>query len=257
MSKKAIVTGAGHGIGKTIAIELAKAGYDVGITYSGSSVEQINDTLERILAAGQKGYIERMDLTDAANIKPAMDALTASLGGLDVLVNNAGATKFVPFIDVTIDQFDQLMSIDYRGTYFCAQYAARHMIAHGVKGVIINIASVHVYYNFPKASIYAPNKAAVEKLTQHIALELAPYGIRCNSVSPGYIKVTDPDSVPAREKMMVSRIPAQRIGQPVEIANMIRFLISDEAEYITGSDFLVDGGARLPALLDNVYVKQE
>lgn len=257
MNKTAIVTGAGHGIGKTVAIELAKAGYDVGITYSGSSAEQINDTLRQILDTGAKGYIERMDLTDPSNIKPALDSLTEKLGGLDVLVNNAGATKFVPFIDVSVEDFDTLMSIDYRGTYFCAQYAARHMITHEKKGVIINIASVHVYYNFPKASIYAPNKAAVEKLTQHIALELAPYGIRCNSVSPGYIKVTDPDFVPAREKMMVSRIPAQRIGQPVEIANMIRFLISDEAAYITGADFLVDGGARLPALLDNVYVKQE
>lgn len=255
MSKTAIVTGAGHGIGKTVAIELAKAGYDVGITYSGSSEEQINDTLNQILATGQKGYIQQMDLTVPENIKPSMDALTEKLGGLDVLVNNAGATKFVPFIDVTIEEFNQLMSIDYRGTYFCAQYAAKHMIAHDVKGVIINIASVHVYYNFPIASIYAPNKAAVEKLTQHIALELAPYGIRCNSVSPGYIKVTDPNVVTPREKMMVSRIPAQRIGQPVEIANMIRFLISDEAAYITGSDFLVDGGARLPALLDNAYIK--
>ena len=196
-----------------------------------------------------------MDLTDPDNIKPAMDALVEELGGLDVLVNNAGATKFIPFLEVSREEFDELMSIDYRGTYFCAQYAARDMIARGKKGVIINIASVHNYYNFPKASIYAPNKAAVAKLTQHIALELAPYGIRCNSVSPGYIKVTDPNVVSEREKMMVSRTPMQRIGQPVEIANMIRFLISDEAAFITGSDFLVDGGARLPALLDNVYVK--
>ena len=255
MRKAAIVTGAGHGIGKTVAAELAKAGYDVGITYSGSSDEQINDTLNQIFAAGVNGFKQRLDLTDARNIKPAFDELTAKLGRLDVLVNNAGVTKFVPFTEVTIEDFDTLMSVDYRGTYFCAQYAAKHMIANGVKGCIINIASVHTYYNFPIASIYAPNKAAVAKLTQHIALELAPHGIRCNSVSPGYIKVTDPNVVSAREAMMVSRIPAQRIGQPVEIANMIRFLISDEAAYITGSDFLVDGGARLPALMDNHYIK--
>ena len=254
MRKAAIVTGAGHGIGKTVAIELAKAGYDVGITYSGSPQEQINDTLEQIQAGGARGYIQRLDLTAAENIKPAFDELMQQLGRLDVLVNNAGATKYVPFTEVTIEDFNTLMSVDFRGTYFCAQYAANYMIAHEIKGVIINIASVHVYYNFPAASIYAPNKAAVEKLTQHIALELAPYGIRCNSVSPGYIKVTDPAIVTPREKMMVSRIPAQRIGQPVEIANMIRFLVSDEAAYITGADFLVDGGARLPALLDNHYV---
>lgn len=171
MAKIALVTGAGHGIGKGEAIELAKAGYDVCISYCGSEEQ------------------------------------------------------------------------------------AKDMIRHGTRGCIINTSSVHRGTNYPKASVYGPAKAAVYKLTQHMALELAPYGIRVNSVSPGYIKVTDPNVVTDREKMLVSRIPAQRTGQPEEIAAAVLYLISDAAKYVTGSDITVDGGQLLPSAVDNTYFK--
>ena len=129
------------------------------------------------------------------------------------------------------------------------------MIRHGTRGCIINTSSVHRGTNYPKASVYGPAKAAVYKLTQHMALELAPYGIRVNSVSPGYIKVTDPNVVTDREKMLVSRIPAQRTGQPEEIAAAVLYLISDAAKYVTGSDITVDGGQLLPSAVDNTYFK--
>lgn len=255
MSKKLIVTGASRGIGKAIATELAKDGWDIGFTYSASPEEKIDGILQTLRSFGVSAFAQRLDVSDAESIAPALDRLTDRLGGLDAFINNAGVTKYIPFLDATVDEFNSLMGIDYRGTYFCAQYAAKYMIAHETRGCIINIASVHSGINFPAASMYGPNKAAVAKLTQHIALELAPYGIRCNSVSPGLIIGPDHVMDPDRLAMMSSRIPAQRQGSPSEIAGIVRYLLSDAAEYVTGSDFVIDGGARLPALLDNHYSK--
>ena len=254
MAKTALVTGAGHGIGKGIALELAEAGYDVCVSYCGSE-EQAMDTKARIEAMGRKCLAVKADLSKLEDIPPLFETFKAHFGPIDVLVNNAGITKFKPFLEVDPEMFELLTGVDFRGAFFCAQAAAKDMVANGTKGSIINICSNHRLTNFPIASVYAPTKAALHKLTQHIALELAPYGIRCNSISPGYIKVTDPNVVTDREKMMVSRIPIGRIGQPAEIAHMVKYLASEEAAFITGSDFIVDGGALLPALMDNTYVK--
>ena len=254
MIKNALVTGAGRGIGKTIAIELAKAGYDVCVSYCGSE-EAAMDTKAQIEALGRKCVAVKADLSQLSEIPPLFETFEKEFGPIHLLVNNAGITKFKPFLEVDPEMFELLTAVDYRATFFCAQHAAKLMIKHGVKGSIVNICSNHRSMNFPIASVYGSAKTAVFKLTQHIALELAPYGIRVNSISPGYIKVTDPTVVSEREKMMVSRIPVGRIGQPVEIANMVRYLASDEAQFITGSDMLVDGGALLPALMDNTYVK--
>ena len=254
MTKNALVTGAGRGIGKTIAIELAKHGYDVCVSYCGSE-EQALDTKAQIEALGRKCIAVKADLSKLEEIPKLFEVYEAAFGTIDLLVNNAGITKFKPFLEVDPEMFELLTAVDYRATFFCAQAAAKLMIKHGTKGSIVNICSNHRSMNFPIASVYGSAKTAVFKLTQHIALELAPYGIRVNSISPGYIKVTDPNVVSEREKMMVSRIPVGRIGQPVEIANMVRYLASDEAQFITGSDMLVDGGALLPALMDNTYIK--
>ena len=231
MAKIALVTGAGHGIGKGEAIELAKAGYDVCISYCGSE-EQAKDTVEKVRALGRRSMAIKADLTKLDDIDPMFDTLEREFGNIDVLVNNAGITKFMPFLEVSPEMF-----------------------GHGTRGCIINTSSVHRGTNYPKASVYGPAKAAVYKLTQHMALELAPYGIRVNSVSPGYIKVTDPNVVTDREKMLVSRIPAQRTGQPEEIAAAVLYLISDAAKYVTGSDITVDGGQLLPSAVDNTYFK--
>lgn len=254
MTKNALVTGAGRGIGKTIAIELAKAGYDVCVSYCGSEAQAM-DTKARIEALGRRCIAVKADLSRLEEIPRLFEVFEAEFGAIHLLVNNAGITKFKPFLEVDPEMFEMLTAVDYRATFFCAQYAAKNMIKNGIKGSIINICSNHRAMNFPIASVYGSAKTAVFKLTQHIALELAPYGIRVNSISPGYIKVTDPNVVSERERMMVSRIPMGRIGQPVEIANMVRYLASDEAQFITGSDFLVDGGALLPALMDNTYIK--
>ena len=256
MSKVALVTGGGHGIGKGIALELAYAGYDVAVSFS-TSPELAEKTAEEIRSLGCRSIALKADLRELTEIGTLFDVLEQQLGPLDVLVNNAGLTKYAPFLETSPELFAEIVHIDFQGTFFCAQRAAKDMIRNGKRGVIINISSNHRMTSFPKDSVYGPAKAAVYKLTQNIALELAPYGIRCNSISPGYIKVTDPSVVTPRERMMVSRIPAQHIGQPGDIAKLVRFLVSEEAEYITGADFLVDGGATLPALMDNTFVKGE
>ncbi len=253
MKQVALVTGAGHGIGKTIALELAKNGYDVGISYCGSK-EQAIETRNLIRQEGCKSEAFYADLSDLEQISTLFEQFFQKFHRIDVLVNNAGITKFKPFLEADAELFNLITGVDFRGAFFCSQHAAKYMVKNQIKGCIINICSNHRLTNFPAASVYAPAKAALHKLTQHIALELAPYGIRVNSISPGYIKVTDPSIVTDREKMMVSRIPVGRIGQPAEIASLVRYLISDEAAFITGSDIIADGGALLPALMDNIYV---
>lgn len=254
MSKIAVVTGAGRGIGKEVALELGRLGYDVAVSCCGSRA-QGEETAAAIRAMGQRSITCFADLSGLEDIDPMFDRVEAELGPIDVLVNNAGLTKYAPFLEVSHEMYDTIMGIDLRGTYFCAQRAAKDMIRNGKRGVIINTSSVHRLTNYPTASVYGSAKAAVYKLTQHIALELAPYGIRCNSVSPGYIKVTDPNIVTDRERMLVGRIPGQRTGRPGEIAAAIRYLISEEAGYVTGTDIIVDGGALLPSVQDNAYYK--
>lgn len=176
-------------------------------------------------------------------------------GKIDLLVNNAGITKFQSILETTPELWEEITNTDWKGAYFCTQQAATDMIRNGTNGVIVNITSIHQTLNFPIASVYGSTKAALHKFTQHAALELAPHGIRVNVIAPGYIKVTDPAVVSERENMMVSRIPAQRIGQPREIAKSVCFLASEDAQYITGSTLFADGGAVLPALMDNTYCR--
>ena len=252
MVKTAFVTGGSHGIGKAVAIELAHAGYNVGISYR-SNPEGAEETLGQIKAAGADGFAVCVDLSKLSEVNILFDTIRERFGAVDVFVNNAGQTKYAPFLDVSPEMFENLVGLDYRGAFFCAQAAAKDMIAAGKKGSIINISSVHRLQNYPTASVYGSVKAAVYKLTQHIALELAPYGIRCNSISPGYIKTGDPAVVSDRERMFISRIPAHRVGSTADIAKAIRYLVSDDASFVTGIDIPVDGGALLPAMQDNKY----
>ena len=252
--KSALVTGAGRGIGRAIAMALADDGWDVGVNYF-QSEEPAREVCGIIESKGRTALAIRGDVGKIGDIAGVFEKFLERFGKIDLLVNNAGITKFKPILETSPELWDEITNTDWKGSYFCAQFAAKDMIRNGTKGVIINITSVHQTLNFPMAGVYGPTKAALFKFTQHAALEFAPYGIRVNSIAPGYIKVTDPATVTEREKMMVSRIPAQRIGQTPEIAEAVCFLASDKAAYITGANLTVDGGALLPALMDNVYYK--
>ncbi|GGE02132.1 SDR family NAD(P)-dependent oxidoreductase [Paenibacillus nasutitermitis] len=254
MSKKALVTGSSSGIGRTIAIELAKNGYDVGFNYFSTHKEEAESACQEAAKYGGTHDVFYGDVSSVASIAHMFAAFIEKYRTIDLLVNNAGITKFQPFLEATEELWDKITNTDWKGSYFCTQQAARYMVEKGVKGSIINITSVHQELNFPHASVYGPSKAALNKFTQHAALELAPYGIRVNAIAPGSIKNDNSEAYTPRQQMFISRTPLQRMGVKEEIAGAVLFLSSDSAQYITGTTLAVDGGAMLPALLDNTYV---
>ncbi len=252
-AKAALVTGASRGIGRSIALALAQAGYDIGVGFR-SCESGARDVCSLIEHKGRRALALRADITDLSQIEGMFDRFFERFGGIEVLVNNAGVTKGAPLLEVTPELWNEITNADWRGSFFCTQQAARRMIADGTPGSIINITSIHDACNFPVASVYGPAKAALAKFTQHAALELARHGIRVNAVEPGCIAIRDGQEQTPRGRMLRSRIPFGRYGTTAEVADLVVYLASDRAAYITGSSFRVDGGALLPALLDNEYV---
>ena len=186
---------------------------------------------------GERGRVEWVvgDLSDPAVPARLVDETVAALGRLDVLVNNAGLTVSKPALELTADDFDELFSADVRGAFLCAQAAARAMGEEG--GVIVNITSVHEYVPRPGFALYAPAKAALGMITRSLALELAP-SIRVVSVAPGAIATERNEEADE----LRPEIPLERAGRPEEVAGAVAWLASDEARYVTGASYLIDGG---------------
>ena len=157
--KTALVTGASRGIGRAIALRLAEDGANVAVIYAGSA-DKAEAVVNEITALGVNAKAYRCNVADSAAVNETVKAVTNDLGKIDILVNNAGITKFMPFLEVSPEMFDTITNVDLRGTFFCAQRAAKDMIRHGTRGCIINTSSVHRGTNYPKASVYGPAKAA-------------------------------------------------------------------------------------------------
>lgn len=252
MSRKvALVTGAGRGIGKAIALELAKAGYDLGIHYSTTS-DGARDTLQQVRALGAKAELFHADIRDVDQIHKMFDEFFKVFDHIDLMVNNAGITRFQPFLEATPEMFDTVIGTDLRGTYFCAQAAARSMVEKGIKGVIINISSNHAQGCWPTASFYAAAKAGLDKASKNMAMELAAYGIRVVTIAPGYTEPTL--GAWGHHNKLTERIPAKRFAVADEIGKAVVFLASEDAGYITGTTINIDGGALLPVLAENTFV---
>jgi NAD(P)-dependent dehydrogenase (short-subunit alcohol dehydrogenase family) len=245
--RAAIVTGADSGIGKATAVELARAGYDVGITWH-TDFEGIEGTAEEVRSLGRRAEVRRVDLADLPRAGGVVDDVAGALGGLDLLVNNAGTGSSTPFVDETLDQLRHVLAVDLEAPFVLSQRAARWMIQHGRRGSIVNITSVHEHIPLPGSTAYCAAKGGLGLLTKVMALELAEHGIRVNAVAPGEIATpmtgqhdVDPD---AQEK---PGIPWKRPGDAHEIAATVVFLASDGAGYITGSSIVADGGLMLTA----------
>ena len=241
--KLALVTGAGIGIGRETAVEFARQGADVALSYH-TSKAGADAAAAEIRAMGRRAATVRADLGIVRECRVLVDQVIEYLGGLDVLVNNAGLTADHDFLQVEEKEFDRLYAINIRGQYFCAQQAARHMSAHG-GGVIINMTSIHGLKSFPRHTLYDGTKGAIVAWTRALALELAPHGIRAVAVAPGAIEVPRYADIPNYGREALARqIPRGRVGVPQDIAKTCAFLASEDADFIVGTTVVCDGGTK-------------
>ena len=240
--KTAFVTGGGTGIGKGIAVSLAKSGYDVAISYRGSE-EGANDTLERIRHFGRKAAAIRADVSKKSDIDNMFSEFANHFERLDLFVNNAGITLKSSFIETSEEIFDTVCSVDFKGAFFCMQNAAKFMIDKNIKGSIVLISSNNAKAHFADVSVYGSVKAAAQKMAEHAAIELAKYGIRVNTVAPGW---TDTGSSRLDDKESTYyKIPLKKWASVDEVADAVKYLASHSARSITGVTLTVDNGALL------------
>jgi glucose 1-dehydrogenase len=240
--KVAIVTGAATGIGQAIAIRLAREGACVVIDY----VHDLpNATAKAIAKLGGKCVSVQADVSKPENVKKLIARAVKAFGRLDILINNAGIEKKVAFVDYPLPELQKILSVNLVGPFLMAQGAARQMIKQGKGGRIINISSVHEDLPMPTNAAYCASKGGLRMLTRTIAVELAKDRITVNNIGPGAVFTpidADIESDPAVEKALMDEIPVHRWGKPEEIAGLAVYLASDEAAYVTGSTYFIDGG---------------
>jgi NAD(P)-dependent dehydrogenase (short-subunit alcohol dehydrogenase family) len=245
MARRAIVTGSDSGIGKASAVALAQAGCDVGITWHEDEAGA-KATADEVTAAGRRAEIRHLDLHELPEAADVIRELFDVLGGIDVLVNNAGTGIAKPFLEQTYDEWRGVLSVDLDGAFVCAQQAAQAMVRAGNGGRIINITSVHEHVPLSGSAAYCAAKGGLGLLTKVMALELAPHGILVNAVAPGEIATPmtgQEDDDPHQADR--PNIPLGRPGDAREVAALVAYLASPQASYTTGASYVVDGGMLL------------
>jgi glucose 1-dehydrogenase len=243
--KVALVTGSSQGIGQAIAAYLAKEGADIVIDYR-SHPDGAKETLAKVEAAGRKGHIVQSDLSLISDVRKLVSEGIGHFGKLDILVNNAGVDgKNANFWNITEADYDAVLNINLKGTFFTTQAFVQHLIETKRTGKIINISSTHEEMAFPHFTSYCASKGGVKMMMRNLAVELGPMGISINNIAPGAIETpinTKLLNDPVKLNSLKQNIPLGRLGKPEDIAPMVAFLASAAADYVTGATFFVDGG---------------
>ena len=249
--KVAIVTGSGNGIGRATVKRIAESG--ARVTVSDVIVEDGERTVAEIIAAGGQAIFVKADISQESEVKNLIDTTVATYGGLDILVNNAGVGGGqLRTHEIELEEFMRVMAINVGGTFLCTKYALPHFLKQR-DGRIVNIASTYGLIGAPKAAAYCASKGAIINYTRQLTVDYAPDGIRINAICPGYIDTSlgrrastlSPEALEsaiARREKAAAMQPIGRQAQPIEVANVAAFLVSDEASFMTGAIVTVDGG---------------
>src|SRR5688572_5051003 len=243
-TRVAIVTGSDSGIGKATAVALAEQGFDVGITWNRDQ-QGAEETAEEVRGSGRRAEVRHLDLTHLPGVADVVDELAEALGGVYVLVNNAGTGHSTPLLDLDYDTWREVLATDLDGAFLCLQRAARRMVAAGRGGRIVNVTSVHEHQPRVGSGAYCAAKGGLGLLTRVAALELAEHGITVNAVAPGEIATPmtgQEDEDPTAPGHRRPGVPLGRPGDAREVAAVVAFLASADARYVTGASWTVDGG---------------
>lgn len=239
--KSAIVTGASRGIGREIAILLGKEGARVAVNYSGSK-EKAEEVVELIKQSGGDAFAIQANVSDADQVKQMIDATMENFGSIDFLVNNAGITRDNLLMRMKEDEWDDVIDINLKGVFLCTKAVTRQMMKQRA-GKIVNLASIVGVIGNPGQANYVAAKAGVIGLTKTTARELATRNITVNAVAPGFITTDMTDALPEEVKtQMLGSIPLGKLGSAEDVAGAVAFLLSNDANYITGQTIHVDGG---------------
>ncbi|HEY0256069.1 MAG TPA: glucose 1-dehydrogenase [Candidatus Methylacidiphilales bacterium] len=242
--KVALVTGSSQGIGQAIAIRLAEEGVDVVVNYH-SHPEQAEAVKTQIESLGRRAIAIGADLGSFADVNKLINDSIAGLGQLDILVNNAGVEKNAPFWEVTEAAYDFVLNTNLKGAFFATQGFVKHLQSRKAPGKVINISSVHEDLPFPHFTAYCASKGGLKMMTRNLSIELAPFGITINNVAPGAIETPINTALlndPVKLGALLQNIPLNRLGKPGDVSSAVAFLASSEADYITGTTLVVDGG---------------
>jgi len=241
--KTAFVTGASYGVGAATALALARDGFDVAL--SATRMENLAGTLRELARLGVRTLPLALDLRSMLSIEQAMARIVEAFGGLDVLVNNAGANLRKLAVEVTAAEWREVMEVNVTGTFLLTQQVGRHLIGQAREGAIVSIASTHGLVGAPERSTYGISKGAIIQMTRMLAIEWAAYGIRVNAIAPGRLDTASPSRAGADPKYMAAmleRIPLHRLATAEEVAGAAAYLASPQAQSVTGQVLVLDGG---------------